>query len=261
MAIELREKNALITGASYGLGYACACMLAEQGVNVAIVARNHNADLPQSARKIGEEYGVIAEQIYADLTIKHQLNSISQTAKERLGDIDILVVSTGHPPIADYLAATPEQLDQGYELVVRPAFLLPQQFLPTMADKGYGRVIYMGSSFINHPNPRSAVQSVLRRTYIAIAEMINNMYVGKGINSNVIVPGHFDTRGLREIVAKHIAERDSTTQTEVLERMEQENPSGELGDPDDLGRKVVELASKEDRTPKVCVPCNWKQPS
>ncbi len=109
MDLGLKGKKALITGASYGLGYACAETLAEEGVSVAISSRNE-AKIKEAAAQLADQTGVDALGIIADLTSEEDLQRVFKEAQEFLGNIDILIVSTGHPPTYPFSKATDEKI-------------------------------------------------------------------------------------------------------------------------------------------------------
>lgn len=241
MDLELVGKNALVTGASYGIGYACAKALAAEGVNVSICSRN-TEKIRSAAESITSKSGGKVTSIAADLTNDNDLVRIVKEAQESLGNIDILVISTGHPPTHSFSNATDEHWQQGTDLVLRPAILLTRLVLSEMRARKFGRVIFIGSIFGLEPEVSSVVQSTLRTGLNAMAKCIATEVAADGITVNVICPGYFDTPLVREL-AQQYASSQNVTVEKVLDDWANYAPVKRFGKPDDLGALVAFLAS------------------
>jgi 3-oxoacyl-[acyl-carrier protein] reductase len=241
MDLKLHGKGALVTGASYGLGFACARALAQEGVATTISARDE-AKIRDAAERIAKETGVKTLGIGGDLTRDEDLEAIYQRAKEFLCDIDILVVSTGHPPTYPFSKATDENWKLGQDLVLRPPIVLSRLVLPSMQKQKFGRIIFIGSIFGLEPESTSVVQSTLRTGLNAMAKCIATEVAEDGVTVNVICPGYFETP-LVENLALQYADSQNTTQAEVLEDWRKYSPVKRFGKPEDLGSLVAFLAS------------------
>lgn len=241
MDIHLKGKNALVTGASYGLGYACARMLAAEGVNIALNAR-HPDKLSAAESAIRDEFGVRTTSIAADLTQPSSFDSIQKTCADMLGNIDIVVVSTGHPPTYPFSAATDAQWQTGFDLILQPAIQLSRRFLPAMRERGYGRLIFIGSIFGLEPEVSSVIQSTFRTGLNALSKCIATENAAHGITANVICPGYFDTPLVGKLAGQY-AETQKKDVSAVVEEWKTYAPTKNFGEPDDLGRLVAFLAS------------------
>jgi 3-oxoacyl-[acyl-carrier protein] reductase len=104
MDLKLKNKKALVTAASYGLGYACAQTLSNEGAEVVICARDKSA-VEEAALKITNISGNRVVGISADLTNEDQVKNLTDNTLEILGGVDILVLSTGHPPTFPFSSA------------------------------------------------------------------------------------------------------------------------------------------------------------
>jgi len=241
MDLKLQGKRALLTGASYGLGFACAEALAEEGVDVAICARD-DEKISDAATRIAKNNGVKTLGISGDLTRDDDLSRVFEKAREFLGDIDILVVSTGHPPTYPFSKATDEQWKLGEDLVLRPPIVLSRLVLPFMQKQKFGRIIFIGSIFGLEPESTSVVQSTLRTGLNAMAKCIATEVAEDGVTVNVICPGYFETP-LVENLALQYANSQNTSRAEVLDDWRQYSPVKRFGKPQDLGALVAFLAS------------------
>lgn len=241
MDLKLQGKKALVTGASYGLGYACAEALAQEGVSAAICSRDEEK-VKNAALKIAETSGVKTLGISADLTKEADLQRVYDEAQRFLGNIDILVVSTGHPPTYPFSQATDENWKLGQELVLRPPIVLTRLVLPAMKKQKFGRIIFIGSIFGLEAESSSVVQSTLRTGLNAMAKCIATEVAEDGVTVNVICPGYFETP-LVENLALQYADAQNTTQANVLEDWRKYSPVKRFGKPEDLGALVAFLSS------------------
>jgi 3-oxoacyl-[acyl-carrier protein] reductase len=241
MELRLKGKRALITGASYGLGYACADALAAEGVDVAITARNPER-LEHAAQQIADRHNVKAIGIPSDLTNPQELEKLVQDTRQKLGSIDILVVSTGHPPTLPFTEAEEKDWTSGMDLVLRPPIVLSRLVLDGMRNRKYGRIIIIGSIFGIEPEKSSVVQSTLRTGVNALAKCIASEVAAYGVTVNVICPGYFDTPLVQDL-AKQIAEGQKIPVEQVLNEWEEYSPVKKFGKPDDLGALVAFIAS------------------
>lgn len=241
MDLSLQGKTALVTGASYGLGFACARALAQEGVAVALCARNEEK-IKAAAKDISDACRTKAVGIAADLTKEDDMKNFVEEAKKQLGKIDILVVSTGHPPTHPFSIATNEQWSEGYDLVLRPPITLTRLVLEDMRHRRYGRIIYIGSIFGIEPEQSSVVQSTLRTGLNALSKCVATEVAGDGVTVNVICPGYFDTPLVREL-AKQYATSENASVDEILSAWAAYSPVRKFGKPEDLGALVSFLAS------------------
>lgn len=241
MDLKLQGRKALITGASYGLGFACAQALAEEGAAVAICSRDPEK-VKGAASQISELTGSKTLAISADLTIEEDLQRVFSEAQMFLDGIDILVVSTGHPPTYPFSQATDEQWKLGEELVLRPPIVLTRLVLPAMKKQKFGRIIFIGSIFGLEAESSSVVQSTLRTGLNAMAKCIATEVAEDNVTVNVICPGYFETP-LVENLALQYANAQQTTRAAVLEDWKQYSPVKRFGKPEDLGALVAFLSS------------------
>jgi 3-oxoacyl-[acyl-carrier protein] reductase len=241
MDLCLNGKAALVTCASYGLGFSCAKALSHEGAIVAICSRDRG-HINSAKEKIYSITGNKVVGIVADVTKKSDLNQLVDEAQASIGNINILVVSTGHPPAYPFSAATDEHWEKGIDLILRPAITLTRLLINGMREKDYGRIIYIGSIFGLEPEKTSVIQSTLRTGLNALAKCIASEAAPHQITVNVICPGYFDTPLVRKL-AKQYADQNDTTVEDVLISWRKTAPVDRFGEPDDLGALVAFLAS------------------
>src|SRR5262245_28797670 len=108
MDLEIKGRVAIVGGASKGLGRACAEVLAEEGVKVAMCSRTKD-DLERAAREIGEKAGAEILTVAGDLDRPETIRGLVAATVDRFGRLDILVNNSGGPPLARAASATEEQ--------------------------------------------------------------------------------------------------------------------------------------------------------
>lgn len=240
MNLDLQGKNALVTGSSYGLGFACAKVLAQEGAAVTICGRDP-VKLQSAATDLAAFTSAKLATHVVDLTNENELPLLFETAQAK-APVDILVVSTGHPPTHPFSVATDEQWQQGIDLILRPAIVLSRLALKSMVERRYGRIIFIGSIFGLEPEQSSVVQSTLRCGLNALAKCMATENAQHGVTVNVICPGYFDTPLVRELAKQYANTSDKAVET-VLQDWADYAPVRRFGDPDDLGSLVAFLAS------------------
>jgi 3-oxoacyl-[acyl-carrier protein] reductase len=241
MELGLKDKTALVTGASYGLGFACAKELSREGAKVVICSRD--ADRIQAAADdITSETGNEVTAIAADLTSETDISNLLEKSNVALGHIDILVLSTGHPPTYPFTIATDEDWETGIKLILQPAIKLSRGLLEGMRERKYGRLIFIGSVFGIEPEQSSVVQSTLRTGLNSFSKCIGTEAAADGVTSNVICPGYFETPLVTNLAQKYADEAGVPLQ-QILDGWKNFAPSKKFGKPEDLGAFVSLLAS------------------
>ena len=231
MDLDLNGMKALVTGASYGLGFACAKSLSNEGVSVAICSRDQER-VSAAAEEISSSTSNKAFGFAADLTQENDLSELVAKTKEYMGGIDILVLSTGHPPTYSFTNATDKHWEDGINLVLKPAIALTRALLPEMRRQKYGRLIYIGSIFGLQPESSSIIQSTLRTGLNAFSKCIATEVAAEGVTANVICPGYFETPLVKNLAAKYANEQSSSVDS-VMDDWKSSSPTMTFGDPND----------------------------
>jgi 3-oxoacyl-[acyl-carrier protein] reductase len=239
--LNLSGKTALVTGASQGLGFACALELAREGAKVAICSRNESK-LVGAKKIIENEVSSKIEIISADLSNGDDLDRIILESRQILGKVDILVLSTGHPPTESILKTTDEDWQNGISLMLHPAVKLSRDLLPDMKRHGYGRLLFIGSIFGLEAEASSVIQSTIRTGLNSLSKCIATEMGPFGITSNVICPGYFHT-GLVDELAEKYGRESSREVMDVLTSWKELSPVKKFGKPQDLGSFIAFLAS------------------
>ncbi len=241
MIVNLKEKNALVCGASQGMGKAVAMQLAASGANVTLLARNR--DLLES----------VLEQLQNDGTQKHDyicsdirdFQFISSQLQERISrgkNYHILINNTGGPKPGALIEAEVEDLKEAFEQHVIAAQRLTKFLLPQMKTEKFGRIINIISVGLKQPIANLGVSNTIRGAMGSWGKTLSNELAPYGITVNNILPGYTNTERLQNLI-NTIAENKKISRDKVVEDIESEIPAGRLGKPEEISYIVTFLCS------------------
>jgi len=236
MDLQLSGKQALVTGASAGLGAAAALSLAAEGAKVAINSRDRGR-LENAAQTIQIATGVTPGLHVGDVS---SASDVTRIVGE-VGPVDILVVNTGGPPPGQFLDLTPQRWNEAGELLIGAATHLTRAVLPGMIERKWGRVIYITSVAVLQPVDNLILSNSYRAGVTGLCKTLSNNYARHGITFNCVCPGYTLTERLRRL-ADSIAAGGGKTQQQVLDQFTLDCPSGRLGRPDELAALIAFLA-------------------
>jgi len=150
MNLGLSNRIALVSGASSGIGYACARELAREGARVFLCSRDETR-ASEAARRIHDETGASVAGIQADVTDAAAAERFVAIALEQAGRVDILVTNAGGPPASTFADAEIETFREAFELTAISAIRLAKFVLPGMREQKWGRIINITSVSAKQP--------------------------------------------------------------------------------------------------------------
>jgi 3-oxoacyl-[acyl-carrier protein] reductase len=228
MDLGLRGRVALVTGASKGLGRGIAAGLVAEGARVAIASRSAER-IDATAQEIGAR-GYVFDS--GDLDAVPEL---LQRVESDLGPVDIYIANTGGPPAGpDPLAFTREQWEAAHRTLVLSPTAILERLLPGMRERGFGRVVAIGSMAVVEPIDNLQLSNAHRPGLVAAFKVLARQAARDGVTFNTIHPGQIatdrmiDTAGSREAAE---------------ERARETIPVGRLGTVEELAAAAVFLCS------------------
>ncbi len=237
MDLSIEGRTALVGGASQGIGYGIARLLAAEGADVAIVARRA-APLADAAARIREETGRRVVEIAADIRQPADCERIVASAAAQLGRLDILVNNDGAPPLGllqDFDdTAWHKAIEQNLMSVVR----LVRGAVPHMRDAGYGRIVNITALSAIQPISRFGLSVSTWAGVIGYAKTLSLELAAEGITVNTICPGRIATPRLQKVFGS------GDEEAQMLARIQREIPMGRVGDVDEIAGLVAFLASR-----------------
>jgi 3-oxoacyl-[acyl-carrier protein] reductase len=243
MDLNLAGKRVLVTGASAGLGAACARALVEEGATVVINSRDRER-LETTAVAIAKAVGVKPGIADGDVSKPADRLKIVNAAREQVADgvIDILVSNTGGPPPGLFLDHPGNAWTEAGRLLLESAVGLTRALLPDMVENQWGRLIYITSVAVLQPVDDLILSNSYRAGVTGFCKTIANTYGQYGITANCVCPGFTATERLTRLMAKWAAD-GGTTVEEMSQRMTAQVPVRRLGKPQELAALVAFLAS------------------
>ncbi|CAL2094791.1 SDR family oxidoreductase [Tenacibaculum sp. 190524A05c] len=238
MNLDLENKNALVCGSTQGIGKATAIGLAEEGVNVTLVARNEEklkavlSELPNNNQN--------HSYIVADFTNPEDLKNKIEASKN---NYHILINNTGGPAGGPVFNAELSEFERAFTMHLKCNHVLTQAVVPFMKEQGYGRVINVISTSVKQPLDGLGVSNTIRGAVANWSKTMANELGQFGITVNNVLPGATSTERLNEII-NNKANKTGKSVDEVINTMKNAAPAKRFAKPEEVANAVVFLASE-----------------
>lgn len=238
MELGLRNKVALVTGSTSGLGLASAKALAAEGASVVICGRR--GDLASSeAAALPTAIG-----LEADLTDPDTPQRLVDATVDAFGRLDVLVGSTGGPAPGTAVDTDADAYSGALDLLVKPLVRLTHLSLPTMREHGWGRIVFVTSSAVREPIPFLVLSNSVRMAVHGFAKSLARQVAGEGITVNCVLPGRVATERVAAL-DRAAAEASGREIEQVQEAARRSIPAGRYGEPAEFGATVAFLCSQQ----------------
>jgi 3-oxoacyl-[acyl-carrier protein] reductase len=241
MDLGLKDKIAIVGGASMGIGYGIARTLAEEGARVAITARR-DPGLSEAAARIKRETNAEVLPILADCRRAEDCTRVLEICVGSLGGIDILVNNDGAPPLGKLIDfdddAWSKAVEQNLMYVVRMA----RGAVPHMIARGGGSILNITAISAIQPISTFGLSVATWGAVIGYAKTLSLELARHGINVNTICPGYIETTRLEKVFAA-----GGEDPVEMRRKLEAEIPMGRIGTVDDVANLVALLVSPRGR--------------
>ena len=188
MDLELKDKVAVVTGGSVGIGLAVAQGLAKEGVNLVLCAREE-ARLVAAAREISETSGVRAVGVPADVSKSEDIERVLKSVEETFGGADILINNAGTGSNETIMAVPDEKWQYYWDLHVMAAVRLARGLVPGMVKRGSGVILQNASICAKQPLGYEPIYNVTKAALMMFSKCLSNEVVGRNIRVNCINPG------------------------------------------------------------------------
>jgi len=192
MSSDQTRKLALVTGASGGIGYELAVILARHGHDLVLVARRADK-LAALAERLELDHGVRARVIAKDLARPEAAAEIHQTLAAEGLVVDVLVNNAGFGLLGKFAEIGVEQDVEMLQLNVESPTLLTRLLLPSMLERGSGRILNVASTAGLQPGPLMAVYYATKAYLLSLSEALANEVAGTGVTVTALCPGPTET--------------------------------------------------------------------
>jgi 3-oxoacyl-[acyl-carrier protein] reductase len=241
MDLGLKNKIAMIGGASRGLGYAVARALAGEGVRVSMASREEAA-IRLAADSIRRETGAEVLPVAADLSAADPVAAWHAATMDRFGGVDLLFANTGGPPAGGALGFDDAAWRAAFDLLLMSVVRCVRLVVPSMRARGGGAILIGTSSTVKEPIVNLALSNVLRSGVTSLAKTLSLELAGDNIRVNTLIPGRIETDRLRYLDELN-AKQNSVPLDEHRRRVMATVPSGRYGTPEEFGRVGAFLLS------------------
>lgn len=242
MDLGLNRKVAMVAGASRGLGFAVASVLASEGALVSMASRDEVA-ISSAVKQIENAGGRSPLGFVADVGKPEAITAWHQATVAKLGAVELLVTNSGGPIAGAALSFDDGSWEGAFNLLFLSTLRLVRAVVPGMTARHRGAIVMMTSSSVKEPIPNLDLSNVLRPSVAALAKTLANQYASTGIRVNHVIPGRIATDRVREL--DEISSRRSGIALEEQKKLAMDKiPMGRYGDPLEFGRAVVFLLSE-----------------
>ncbi len=233
MDLGIRGRLALVTGASSGLGRACALALAAEGARLAIGARRTEllAAVAAEAQSAGSPEAIAYP---LDLTDAGSIDAMLAAMRDRQGDAEIVIANSGPPKAGAVANLTLADWDAAYGPTMRSMLQIVYAVLPAMRERGWGRIVNLSSSALKTPIPNLALSNAFRAGLLGALKTLSREVAGDGVTINMIATGKIETDRARSFYSEPGA----------WEKQQRDIPFGRFGKPEEFAPLVAFLCGE-----------------
>ncbi len=206
--IDFAQKNVIITGGSRGLGLEMARLLAREGANVAICARDED-ELDRAASEL-RQYGTDVYTEACDLTDKAQIDRFVENVRQALGPVDVLINNAGIIIVSPYEHATEADFREAMDINFWAAYHMINAVLPQMMGRKSGRIVNIASFGGKVAVPHLVSYSTSKFALVGYSEGIRAELLKDGVYVTTICPGLIRTGSPRNAIYKGQNEKEYT---------------------------------------------------
>ena len=241
MELGLNGKRVIVTGASRGIGNACALALGGEGARVCVTARNQEK-LDQAVTDINASGGD-GLSIAADLTNLENCQGVVDGCVEKWGGVDVLVNVAGAAGGGDILGLPVDVIGDALALKSYGYLRMAQLVIPHMQKNKWGRIVNIGGGAGASPARGNIPTSIANAMVYNVTRALSDAVSADGILVNVINPGLTNTQRARDLQQAR-ADKENRDVEDVLDELGSKLPAGRIAEPEEIARVVCFFASE-----------------
>ncbi|MDF2964784.1 MAG: fabG [Rickettsiaceae bacterium] len=222
--LNLKNKTALITGASGGIGAACAKLLNQLGAHV-VVSGTNEAKLHELSRELNEKHSIMTCNLKDTTACEELVNSLDK--------LDILVCNAGITKDNLIIKMTEQDFDEVIDINLKAAFILNKAAARKMMRERYGRIINISSVVAFSGNAGQCNYTASKAGLVGMSKSLALEVASRGITVNIVAPGFIDTNMTAKL------------NDEIKDAILNKIPLKRMGSPEDIAASVAFLASAE----------------
>ena len=236
----MNKPLALLTGASKGIGFATAEIMAKKGYDLIINSR-HTEEAVEKLRKFGTTVEGVNGNLGDDKTVEALVSLV-----QKKGYIDALLLNHGGPPVKPFMEVTDQEWETYISIMLTSPLKLFRALVPLMQQQKKGRVVSISSFTVKSPYQGIVLSNSLRAALVNALKTAAIELGGDGILINMVAPGYIATQRILDFNAKY-AEQEGLPIEDIDKRTLENIPLGKFGMPEDVGNFIVYLLSEENK--------------
>jgi 3-oxoacyl-[acyl-carrier protein] reductase len=241
MDLKLKDKRALVTGSSRGLGYATALALAKEGCKVAINGRDE-FNLLEAAHKIHKETNVLTYPVVGDVSDPAVPEKLIADTVKLLGGLDILITNAGGPPPGSIDSLDEAAWQKGVDMSLMAHVRLIKAALPFLRKSASASVLTVTSFTVKQPLENLLLSNSIRTAVIGLTKSLALELGREGIRVNSILPGWTETERVTDLMTARATANKSTVEEETRKQAAA-IPLGRMGQPEEFADAAAFLVS------------------
>ena len=241
MDLKLKNKVALVTGASRGLGFATARGLSLEGARVAINSRDAEK-LAASAQGLQKETGNPVLALPGDVTDPAVPEQLVRQVAEAFGGLDLLVTNAGGPPTGKFEAIDDATWQKAIDLSLMSHVRLIRAALPHLRKSKAASVLAVTSYSVKQPIPNLLLSNSVRAATVGLIKTLALELGQDGIRFNSILPAWTETERIYELIAVR-TKANGTTVEEEIKKQAKDSALGRMGTLEEFSNAAVFLLS------------------
>jgi 3-oxoacyl-[acyl-carrier protein] reductase len=241
MNLQLKDKRALVTGSSRGLGYATALGLAREGCRVVINGRDE-FNLAEAAHRIYKETNLLAYPLPGDVADPAFPEQLVENTVKLLGGLDILITNAGGPPSGAFESFDEAAWQKAIDLSLMSHVRLIKAALPHLKQSKAASVLTVTSYSVKQPIPNLVLSNSIRAATVGLTKSLALELGAEGIRFNSILPAWTETERVYDLM-KSRATQNKTTVEEEISKQSKDSPLGRMGRPEEFANAAVFLVS------------------
>eukprot|EP00937_MAST-01D_sp_MAST-1D-sp2_P003755 g3755.t1 len=243
-ARHLRERVALVTGSTSGIGLAIAQALAAAGADLCINGFGDRAAIDAMCADLRSTHGVRVLYSAADMTKPAEIAQMVRDAEAQLGSVDVLVNNAGIQHVAPLDQFPESRWDAVIAINLSAAFHTAKHALPGMRERGWGRIVNVASAHGLVASAQKAAYCAAKHGIVGLTKVAALETAGSGITANAVCPGWVLTPLVKAQIEKRAADKGTTVEQEQLALVSEKHPSKQFVQPAAVGRLCAFLCSE-----------------
>tara|TARA_B100000900_G_scaffold395210_1_gene393369 strand:+ start:3568 stop:4353 length:786 start_codon:yes stop_codon:yes gene_type:complete len=242
MELKIKNRIAIVTGASKGMGLATVSVLLTEGVKVMMVARNES-----KLKLIKEKYsrqGYIIDYIAGDVGDKDLAGKVVHQTFQKWGAVDILINNAGGPPPGSFLSHESSAWDLAIQINLMSVIRFSKEVAPIMKKNKWGRIISITSTVSKEPSPSMVLSATTRAGVASFTKAISLELAEENITANVILPGGVKTDRLTSLIEAS-AKKENKSIEDLIKEIEEGIPAKRFAEPKEVAEVIAFLVSEK----------------